>query len=339
MIRRFRILAAVLAVFVSAGTAVAQDKVRISHSTESFAFIPFFTAIAMDYFSKEGVDAEIVRTGSGSKTVAAVVGESADIAIGSTSSVLLARKAGIDLRIMSGLVSQYTSVLVYSKKWAQSHGVTEASSMKDKLAAMKGARIATSGPGGGDQIIRYIAALAKLDPDKDLTIQHMGNDTGVFVAATEADRIDGFAISAPAPQIAKRDLGAIIAFNTAVGEVKELDGYLYIVASARGNWLESNPDIAKKVVKVFQRALDALKDPKENLVARDAVHQKYYSDVPKRLFDDVWEEATQSASPSTKVSMAALTQVTEFVNQFQKNPKKQIDPADLPASFTNAYAQ
>ncbi|MBW6419236.1 ABC transporter substrate-binding protein [Celeribacter sp. PS-C1] len=331
MLRHLIKLAAIAWVALSAPQAGAQDTVRIAHSTESFAFIPLFTAITSGAFEEEGLDAEIIRTGSGSKTVAAVVGRSADIAIGSTTSVLYARKEGLDLQMIAGLVTQYSSSIVYSKEWAEKQGVTAESSYEEMLAALKGARIATSGPGGGDHIIRHFAKEAGLNPDKDLTIVYLGRDIGVYQAALEEGRIDGLSLSAPAPQIAVRERGAVFAFNTGAGEVEDLDGFLYIVATARGDWVKDNPETAQKLVNAFGHAVTLIRDPEASAAARDKVHETYYADVDKGLFDDIWAEFASGAPESVQITKEALVEVVEFTNAFETdNP---MDPAMIDGAF------
>lgn len=331
MLHNLKKICAVAALLMSAPVANAQDTVRIAHSTESFAFLPLFTAIQMGEFEEAGINAEIVRTGSGSRTVAAVVGGSADIAIGSTTSVLYARGEGLPLTMISALVTQYSSSIVYSAEWAASHNVTAESSYEEMLAAMEGARIATSGPGGGDHIIRYFANEAGLDPDQDLTIVYLGRDIGVYQAALEEGRIDGISISAPTPQIAVQEQGAVFAFNTGAGEVEALNGFLYIVATANSDWLEDNTDAARRVAQAFDAALEAIRNPETTEEVRDTVYAAYYEDVDKDLFDSVWAQFAAGAPESTQITSEALMRVVEFTNGFETdNP---INPDVVDGAF------
>ncbi len=337
MLRNFVKVVGIAAMLLTGGMAQAQEalqKVRLAHSTDSFAFIVFFAADAMDYFREAGVDAEIIRAGSGAKTVAAVVGGSADVAIGATSSGLYARKEGIDMKMFALMVGQYSSSIIYSKDWAERHGITADSSFEDKLAALRGITIATSGPGAGEHIIRYIVARAGLDVDRDVTITHLGNEGATMLAALEQGRIDAIALSPPTTHIAIKDQGAVMAFNTAAGEVDELDGYPYIVASARDSWLQANPDAARKVVSALQMALDAMHDPERTNAVRDAVHAKYYPDVDPELFATIWIEASESAALTAEIPEEKLAMVIDFVNRFEE---EKLDPAIMAESYTNEY--
>lgn len=323
------------ALFLASGAMAHSQDVRIAYSTGSFAFVPFFATEALGYFDEVGVNVEVIRAGSGSKTMAAVAGGSADLAVGSSGTILYARKEGLDLQMFATLVNQYSSSIALSKEWAEAQGITEDSPVEARLAALKGARIATSGPGGGDQIIRFLADLAGLDPDRDMTIIHLGNDMGVYIAAIQEGRIDGFALSEPTPHLAKREAGAIIAFDLAQGDIQELDGFPYIVVHGRESWLKKNPEAVKKVYAAFAKTLDTLNDPAGAEAAREAVRTAYYPDVDAELFAEIWQSAVKSVPKTPEVTPDQIARVAEFLNRFEEN---QIDHADLEGITTKEYA-
>lgn len=319
----------------TASVAQAQDNVRIAYSTGSFAFMPFFATEALGFFDEAGVNVEMLQVGSGSKTMAAVAGGSADISIGSSGTILYARKEGLDLQIFATLVDQYSTNITLSAAWAEQHGVTEDSPLDVKLAALKGARIATSGPGGGDHIIRYLAKTAGLDPDRDMTIVHLGSDMGVYVAAIKEGRIDGFSLSEPAGNVAKKEAGAVIAFENSSGLIPELDGFPYIIAQARQGWLQENPETAKKVYLAFANAAKALTDGENTEAERDAVRAAFYPDIDPEIFAGIWASALPSIPESPITTPENIARVAEFLNLFEEN---KIDVADLEGASTTAYA-
>lgn len=323
------------ALFLASGAMAQAQDVRIAYSTGSFAFVPFFATEVLGYFDEAGIEVEVIRAGSGSKTMAAVAGGSADMAVGSSGTILYARKEGLDLQMFATLVNQYSSSIALSKEWAESQGITEDSPVEARLAALKGARIATSGPGGGDQIIRFLADLAGLDPDRDMTIIHLGNDMGVYIAALQEGRIDGLALSEPTPHLAKREAGAVIAFDLAQGDIQELDGFPYIVVHGRESWLKENPETVKKVYSAFAKTLGTLSDPAGAEDAREKVRSAYYPDVDAELFAEIWQSAVKSVPKTPEITPEQVTRVAEFLNRFEEN---KIDPADLEGVTTSEYA-
>lgn len=319
----------------TAGMAHAQDSIRIAYSTGSFAFMPFFATEALGFFDEAGVNVELLKVGSGSKTMAAVAGRAADLSVGSSGTNLYARKEGLDLQIFATLVDQYSTGITMSGPWAEQHGVNEDSPLEAKLASLKGARIATSGPGGGDHIIRYLSQLAGLDPDRDLTIIHLGNDIGVYAAAIKEGRIDAFALSEPAGHAAKKEAGAVVVFDLARGQVAELDGFPYITVQGRQEWLEANPEIVKKVYSAFAKTATALTDGVNTEAERDAVRAAFYADTDADLFSQIWDSAILSIPETPLTEPEDVARIAEFLNLFEEN---KIDVADLEGASTTAYA-
>lgn len=313
--------------------AAAQDKVVVTHSTKSFAFLTYFAASAMNYFEDQGVEVEEVRTGSGSKSLAAMVNGDAHIYLGSTASAFKTRAKGVPIRLIAPVVSQLTSSIVVTGDWAEEHGVTEDSPLEEKLAALKGARIAISGPGSGaDQAARYAIAEAGLDPDRDTELVAMGSNAATYMSAMEAGQIDGFCTSPPQIQVAEKDFGAVILVNMAAGELPALDGYFYIGMMARDDWVEQNLDAAAKVVAGLKRAMDAIHDPERNAEVAQAVYDKYYTDMDRDLFQSVWEDQTKSVPKSLDMSDAMMKDVITFYNRFSDDP---IEESQIPDVVTS----
>lgn len=320
----------------TAPVASAQERLIVSHSTDSLAFLPFFVANAMNYFQDVELEVEPLRTGSGATAMAAMIGGDAHIYVGSTASAFGARNQGVDVMIVGAMVDQFSSSIVVSKEWADMHNVTADSSIEDKLEALRGIRIGVTGVGSGsEQIVRYLASEAGLDPEREMTIVGMGSQGATLIAALSQDRVDAFSISPPSTHVAVDELDAVILFNTSIGEVESLDGYFYIGAMAQSDWLQEHPDTAVKFLRGLQLALDAFRDPEVTLQARDAVHEMYYSGIDKHVFDAVWVDAARSSPESVEMTREMLAGVVDFANTFTS---EQIDPMLVDETFTNEYA-
>ena len=332
------VLAVALAGLTAAIPAAAKDKVVVAHSTTSFAFLTFFVADAMGYFDEAGVEVEDVRTGSGSKALAAMVNGDANIYIGSTASAFRTREKGVEIQLIAPVVRQLTTSIVVSEEWGKKHNITKASPLDQKLAALRDARIAVSGPGsGGDQTVRYVAEVAGLDPDREMQIVPMGSDSKTYMSAMEAGQIDGFAISPPAIHVAEKDFNSIILINLAAGELPEMDGYFYIGMLAREDWVNDNLDAAARVVKGLKMAMDAAHDPELNKVAAQKVYEKVYSNMDRDLFQRVWDDQTASIPKSLDMDDASIDAVIAFYNKFAETPiSAEIVPETVTHKVTEA---
>ena len=128
--------------------------------------------------------------------------------------------------------------------------------------------------GGADQLVRFLAKQAKLDPDRDMTISALGSGEAML-AALSRGRIDGFVVPPPAGEEAIRKYGAHPMITTGAGEVKALDGFVYIGVIVRESWVQKNQDLAVRFLRAQQRGLEAVHDPRRTEKARDAVKAKY----------------------------------------------------------------
>lgn len=321
------VLAAALAFVALGATAQAEtDKVRFVLSANSFAFMPFFVADSEGYFEKNGIDMELIRANSGAAIITTLVSGGADVAVVGMNEVLTAKRAGVDLAVLGAAVRQYTSMITYSKEWAEQHGITEASPLADKFASLKGINIAVTGHGAQSDLVAYLAGLAGLDPDRDLTIVPLGADPVAHYAAMEEGRVDAMVFSAPHPQRIRRELGGVVAFNTARGEVEQLDGYPFISVSSTREWAQSNPELVERVSDVFVAALTAITDPAQTRLIRDRVHQAYFAQIEKPIFDDAWEDYVAGTSADFSVAEADIRRVVDFLNQISS---EQIDLAAM----------
>src|SRR6185295_6527753 len=99
------------------------------------------------------------------------------------SSAFRARAQGSDVMMIAPAVAQYTDNVTMSAAWAKQHNLTPASTYEEKLKALKGMTLAVSSVGGGaDQLVRFLAKEARLDPDRDMTISALGSGEAMLAA-------------------------------------------------------------------------------------------------------------------------------------------------------------
>ena len=218
-------------------------------SSFDLLFWPTLAAKELGYFDAENIDPDIVRTGGGAKSLAAVAGGDAHFNIGAPASAFRARAKGSDVMMIAPVIAQYTDNITMSDAWAKKNNLTKASSYEDKLKALKGMTIGVSSVGGGaDQLVRFLAKQAKLDPDRDMTISALGSGEAML-AALSRGRIDGFVVPPPTGEEAIRKHGAHPMITTGAGEVKALDGFVYIGVIVRESWLAKNQDLAVRFLR------------------------------------------------------------------------------------------
>ena len=314
------VAAVAAAALAPAPRAAAADKVRFVQSSWGFLFVPAMVAKELGHFGEQGVEAEFTIGLGGAEALAAAVAGNAEIYVGAPSSALRSREKGTDAIVFGASITQYASNVVVSKERAAQFGVTEASPFEDKLKVLKGGNFGVVGFGSGThQLLLFLARKAGLDAARDMTFVNVTTGEAAL-AAFGRRRIDGFSFSSPTSDIAVRDHDGIMLFHTTKGEVKDLDGFLYIGLIAREAWLKEKPDLARRVLKGVQAALDDLNDPQRTQTARDAIHAKYHPKVEKAFFDQLWADTIPAWPRTVAVTPEMATRVVDFLNQFSTTP-------------------
>ncbi len=318
-----------------AAPASANDKVEAIISSYGFQVAPLLVGKELGFFKQEGIDLNITRVGGGAKAMAAVIGGNAQVVLAVPSSAFQANSKGAGVVAFGAVFTQIGSNFVMSKKWADQQGITEATPYKDKLKAMKGATIGVNTAGsGGDQVARFLARDAGLDPDRDLTISALGTGE-VMTASLEQGVIHGFLQGSPVGENAIKNHGAMMFINTVKGEAPALDGFFYIGSVATQSWLEKNPEVAVRYSKAMQQALDAIHDPAKTAEARDAIYAVYYKEIDKGLFDSTWADHINAFPKTPEITQSMIDQVVSFSSRFEKP----VDPAVVKASWTNEHVE
>lgn len=313
--------------------ARAQERVSVATASGSVAYISYYAADAMGFFKKVGLNSELILTGSGPKALAAAVGGNVDFVMPTAVDVMRARDKGIDLVMFGAVATQLGTSIVFSKDWAAKHHLTKNSNLEDRIAALRGIRLAVSSPGSlTDAVVRYFASRAKLDPDRDMTLVSIPNVSNAMMISMEQGRVDGFVIAPPDTNIAEHTMGAFIAFNLAAGEVPELAGYFHIGLGGTEKFVKSEK--AQKVARAFQMTLDAIHDPRRTNEVRDKVRAAYYPKVDPVVFADAWLNVIAQAPKTLQMN----DQLFERSIVLDKIVSPELNSSMIKGSYTNSVA-
>ncbi len=227
----------------------------------TFAYLPLLVATAAGFMKDAGLDVSLIDTGSGTNSMAAILGGSVDVAGLVMSDVILAVAKGQKINAFAPLMSQYASDAVISRKTAEKIGLVPEMPLKERMARMKGLTLAISGRGSGtDKIWRYLLSLGGLDPEKDASLTVVKLDK--MYLALRSGQIDGFNTTAPANNQAVEEGLAVWAARPSHGEVPGIENFLYTVLCGRPDFLEKNPDVVASLVRGMTKASELIRsDP------------------------------------------------------------------------------
>jgi len=323
----------ILVIGFSAG-AYAQDKIKVALASGGYLYISVMAADVLGFIKAENIDADIYNASSGSKAMAALAAGEAQFSVTAPPSGFRAREKGVDIQTVGAAVTQYASNFVVSKKWIERTGITAKSTYEEKLKAMKGSTFGVSTPGSGtDQIVRYLALRAGLNPDRDLTIATMGTGAAMLPAIAR-DQIEGFAFSPPNPNLAIQKFGATMLFDFSRGQVKELDGFLYQGVLVREGWAQKNADVVVRFLRALQRGLNVIHSDQNHTQARDAIWAKYFKQTDKALYDEIWNDMRPAYPKTIELNEGQMKRIGGFLADL----KQPISPEALKTGWSNEYA-
>jgi NitT/TauT family transport system substrate-binding protein len=226
----------------------------------------------MNFFGFLGVDVDYQQLQAGSTMLQAVSSGSINIGDSASTEIATAAVKGLPLQAIQNTIMMTLQVCV-RKAWAQSHGVTPSSPLADRVEALKGAKIAITGPGSvSDTIARWLLKkYTQLDANNDVSLIQVGGAAS-FAPSLDSDRVQAFILSAPNCQQAKE--GEVLIQPT---EIETFKNYTHEVLYVRSDWAKKNSDIATRVATAVAMGNNfILKHPTQAL----EVLQKKYPQVP-----------------------------------------------------------
>lgn len=183
------------------------------------------------FFEEAGI--RVISNASNRGTNAASLqGGGVDILLGDPGESLRARAKDMKIRSIARMVNRYASHVVLRKSVLEAQGVTEASPEADKIAALRGLKLGTTGPGAApDALFRYLASLGDMDPNRDFQLVPIqGGGPGVL-AALDQKVIDGFCLSSPTADMAVLRNECDYLFLMTKNPPAALSPYQYIMAT------------------------------------------------------------------------------------------------------------
>jgi NitT/TauT family transport system substrate-binding protein len=306
-------------------------KITISQPSASLGFSPVLIADKTGLFKEQGLDAEVVYAGSGSKATAAVIGRSADIGATSLGDIIGAMDQGQDIKIFIGLVTRPTGAIVINKAVAARLGIDEKTPIEQKVQAFKGLKFAVSTPGSGtDTQLRYVLSLYGLDTERDVEILTTGS-VEASLATYAQGKADAASLSAPSAELAVIKNDGLMIVNLAAGDVPSLAAQVDTGVWATGAWLKENPDKAVAVTAAIWQALDYAH--KNNGEAGELVRKEAWAETDKAAFDLAWQRTTPAMATTPELSLPYVQSLLQYREVTEK--KKASFPAEQ--AFTNDY--
>jgi NitT/TauT family transport system substrate-binding protein len=192
---------------------------------------------AEDYASSAGfferARVKVVSNASNRGTnIAALAGSGVDIVLGDPGEAMRGKSSGMAIKTFIQTVNKYASNVVIRKSTLERLGVNEASPVERKIAALKGLRLGTTGPGAApDALFRWLAISGGINPNTEMRLVTIQGGGPGMLAGLQQDVIDGFCLSSPTSDLAVQTRDCAYLFNMALNPPPFFQNYLYICAS------------------------------------------------------------------------------------------------------------
>jgi NitT/TauT family transport system substrate-binding protein len=175
---------------VGPGTAQTLKPLRVTIPVIGMNFMPLFVAADKGMFAKEGFEVEIISTSGDGPDVDALIAGSVQFTISTPNRLLTSYEQGKPLLAIMNMANRNAIDCVMNKDVAARVGITENSSLDQKLKALKGLKAAGTRPGAFTYLVLVdYAKRAGLVPQQDLQILGVGGGPSM-IAALENGQID-----------------------------------------------------------------------------------------------------------------------------------------------------
>jgi len=316
MLRNLSVLTIVAS--LAAGAAVAQtaspaakQKITITSVGDGFQFFPVYIARGAGLFAEEGLDADWVNVGSGTKQAASVMGGSAEMTPLALMHAIKSQAEGADLVAFANLLNDWSMVVVLSNDAIKRAGIDLAMPVDEKIKRLSGLKLGITSPGSSTDVsIRKMLLARGMVPDQAVKLQPLG-DGAAILAAFDKKLVDGFVFASPVPEIVEaRGLGKIVV-NPMAREVPEQVGVPYAVMATSRATFAKKPEVIRASARAMTKALIFARDkPEETL----KIMQHYFPDVEASILVRI-VTTYRAALPSTPViSREEVARTVAFMN-------------------------
>lgn len=232
------------------GAQPAQPKtIRVAVAGTSLLWLNYFHALDNGYFKDAGVNIVSTMAKNGPLSAQAVLSGEADIGMGDFARVFNLRSKNNDLIAFCVFNVGVEQTMLVSTEIAA--GMPANPSVDDAVKAIRGKKIAVSGPGTtNDVILRYLVKSRQHNPDQYLHIISLASAPALYIESFRNKAIDGLVTTEPIiSEIVQSGAGKVV--FTTLRDMPPADRLPYIVGFAPRPFAIANPD----ALQAFNRAL------------------------------------------------------------------------------------
>jgi len=240
-------LLAAAALILPGQAARAKDltPVSIADTSPGLQLILPQIALKKGFFAKHGLAVTLTMVTGDAGSIPALVSNSVNFAIMTSTPALVAETKGANLQIISSL-STYPEQIVMGTALAAKLHITDKTPLAEKVKALKGQTVAVYDVGGGLQYqLEALVSAYGIKPS-DVPVVGISPYTSQIIALKRG-AIGAIAPAVPFGQVAVADGDGVMIADIWGGEVPSLRGTPFEVMSVERKWGEAHPQIVAAV--------------------------------------------------------------------------------------------
>ncbi len=243
---------------------------HVCYSSVSAPQLALIYAQEKGLFARHDLEVDIMYVDGGTEAVTTLISGEMDLCQVGGAPVANAVVAGEDLVLIAGLFNRYAYALMVTPDIASAED-------------LKGKALAVSSPGSSsDSALRTLLPTLGLEPDRDVTIVSIGNQSS-RLAAMESGAIAGTLISVPESAKA-RDAGYRELANMQQLEIP----YPHNAIATRQSFLNEHRDAALRYLRAIIEAIVLMKADKEGTIAVLAAFLQLDSEADRSSLEDAY---------------------------------------------------
>ena len=300
--KRENFVALIALLFILAASAAsATDKVIISYSSRSYAFLPAQVAAAKGFFKDEGLEPLLIQMRS-QVTVPALMSGEVHYTL-SFGNIIGGAMQGLPFKILAVLTDKPL------------HSIIARPEVKT-IGDLRGKRIGTQRIGGSDHLAAEAILQARGIDLKDVQFVTLGGDEPVRTEILKKGLVDAICTVPPGPVRLTRE-----GYNI-LGGPKDLKiGSPISAVAATDTRLKNNREETKKVLRAVLRGLRVMHERREDTIA---IMAKWLSQTP-----DVARDSYDSILPSFSLDGSTVDKTYEFSIESRKATVRTDKPVPL----------
>ena len=286
---------------LAASAALAADRVIISYSSRSYAFLPAQVAVAKGFFKDENLDALLIQMRS-QVTVPALISGEVHYTL-SFGNIIGGAMQGLPFKILAVLTDKPL------------HSIVGRPEIKT-LADLRGKRIGTQRIGGSDHLAAEAILQARGIDLKDIQFVTLGGDEPVRTEILKKGLVDAICTVPPGPVRLARE-----GYNI-LGGPKDLKiGSPISAVAVTETRLKNNREETKKVLRAVLRGLRVMHERREDTLA---IMSKWLNQSP-----DVARDSYDSILPSFSLDGGTVDKTYEFAIDSRRATVRTEKPVTL----------